>query len=237
MKKEFNQYANTVISYLECDEKTRRRIKEDIVEMLYERQEASSTNDPYELLGDPYTISQEFEENIPPIPPKRKVYITPWSIFGLPLLHISFTRNVVAKGIVAIGYRSVGIVSIGAVSIGLISIGAVSVGIFALGGLALAVSSALGGLAIAYDIAIGGLAIAKSLAIGGVALAGDIAIGGMTSATLTAYMQANIPPLFERSASHAFQLPSETHAFRSVFDRLFDHFGRAKTFIIHNIFS
>ena len=53
MKKSFNKYANSVVSYMQCDRKTRARIKEDILELLQERYEETGILDPQMLLGDP----------------------------------------------------------------------------------------------------------------------------------------------------------------------------------------
>lgn len=52
---------------------------------------------------------------------------------GVPLVHINFGRGKTAKGIVAIGFKSVGVVSIGLLSIGLLSFGLLALGFFGLG--------------------------------------------------------------------------------------------------------
>ena len=52
---------------------------------------------------------------------------------GIPLVHINIGRGKTAKGIVAIGFKSVGVISIGLLSIGLLSFGLLALGFFGLG--------------------------------------------------------------------------------------------------------
>jgi hypothetical protein len=237
MKKTFTKYANSVITFLDCDIKTKQRIKEDIIETLNDRFEELKIENPYELMGDPKSVSNEFAENLHLSKETGINYISSFTIGGFPLVHISSRKNVVAKGILAIGYRSIGIISFGALSAGVVSFGALSIGVFSFGGLAIAISAAFGGLAIAYDIALGGLAIAKSLAMGGLAIAKDVAVGGVTSAQLSAFKQISLSPAsFKDKETYAFYLPDRATEFRIIFDRLFENFGALKTQIIHKLF-
>ena len=222
---------------MQCDRKTRARIKEDILELLQERYEETGILDPQMLMGDPYKISKEFEENIPEPKTGKKAYISPISFFGIPLLFLSFNRNITAKGIIAIGPKAIGVISFGGISVGIISFGGLSIGVLACGGLALALSTAIGGMAIAYDIAFGGLAIANSLAIGGLAIAKDIAVGGATSANLMAYSQQ----IFIRSGMdankvNAYSLSNSGHDFELRFDQMYKNFGLIKTYLVKSIF-
>lgn len=52
---------------------------------------------------------------------------------GIPLVHINIGRGRTAKGIVAIGLKSLGVVSIGLLSVGLLSFGSLAVGLLGLG--------------------------------------------------------------------------------------------------------
>ena len=52
---------------------------------------------------------------------------------GVPLVHINIGRGKTAKGIVAIGFKSVGVISIGLLSIGLLSFGLLALGFLGLG--------------------------------------------------------------------------------------------------------
>jgi hypothetical protein len=86
-----------------------------------------------------------------PYPAKEKwsgygfEYKSPITIFGLPLLHISFKyspqrRPVVAKGIIAIGQFGCGVITVAQFGIGLVSIGQFTVAGYALAQFALAYS-------------------------------------------------------------------------------------------------
>ena len=55
------------------------------------------------------------------------------TVGGVPLVHINIGRGKTAKGIVAIGFKSVGVVSIGLLSIGLLSLGLLALGFLCLG--------------------------------------------------------------------------------------------------------
>lgn len=55
------------------------------------------------------------------------------TLCGIPLVHINIGRGKTAKGIVAIGFKSVGVVSIGLLSIGLLSLGLLALGFLGLG--------------------------------------------------------------------------------------------------------
>jgi len=99
------------------------------------------------------------------------------TLFGLPLVHISFrTDKPRAKGIIAIGLVAQGFLSIGLVSIGLLSIGLLSLGLFALGLFSLGLLLSVG------TIAVGGFAIG-AVAIGVVTL-GALSIGMFSTGAL-----------------------------------------------------
>ena len=87
-------------------------------------------------------------------------------LFGLPLVHIIFGRNIystsgkprIAKGIIALGPIAIGGLALGGLSIGVISFGGLALGFIAIGGAAMGLLFALGGMAIGL-VAIGGGAI------------------------------------------------------------------------------
>jgi hypothetical protein len=117
-------------------------------------------------------------------------YRSPWTLLGLPLIHINSGMAPdgsarVAKGWLAIGGVSVGVVAIGGLSLGVIGLGGLAGGLIAVAGVAggpIAVGGvalggwAIGGLAIGYE-AIGGVAVAWEGADGGVAIAREFASG------------------------------------------------------------
>jgi len=236
----FKKYANQVVAQLDCNAKTKKRIREDIIDMLNEKAMDRPDSEPVELVGSVSDMVDEFTDNLENYSSanqgrsynkKSKI-----SILGLPLYHITGNQNIIAKGILAIGPKSIGIISFGGISFGIISFGGISIGVFSLGGLALAVLGAVGGLAIAADIAIGGLAIAYSMAIGGLAIAKDVAIGGITSAQLMGYSQSFINPRnVDEGVFRAFKIPETIKEFRNAFDDMAFNFGLVKNWIIDSL--
>jgi hypothetical protein len=72
-------------------------------------------------------------------------YKSPFSVMGLPLIHISFKYRqnrtpVVAKGIIAIGQFGVGFINISQIGIGIISVSQFTIGFYALAQIAFAYS-------------------------------------------------------------------------------------------------
>jgi hypothetical protein len=113
-------------------------------------------------------------------------YKSPWTLLGLPLVHVRSGRPFGAKlrpavGWIAVGDVSIGVlVSVGGFAVGGISIGGASLGLLAMGGVSLG-GIALAGLAFGFWGAAGGLAIGY-LAHGGCALAWHAAEGSMAAA-------------------------------------------------------
>lgn len=107
-------------------------------------------------------------------------YVSKTRIWGLPLVHVKFSRFSrtpgIAKGIIAIGDVALGLISIGGFALGIFSLGGISLGLLlSLGGLALG-AFALGGAAVGI-VAFGGAAIGV-YAFGGAAIASELAVGG-----------------------------------------------------------
>lgn len=197
-----NRYVNEVLSFIIADNKTKERIREDLVLQLSEATRTEDTDSVLARLGDPREVAREFMDSIyedksellnellPNLSENAKYlepayeYRSKTTIFGLPLVHIKFNRYgrpALAKGIIAIGTVSLGVVSIGAIPIGIISIGALAVGLISLGAVALGLLMALGSVAVGA-VAFGGVALGLG-AIGGVCL-GKIAIGGVAAGTV-----------------------------------------------------
>ena len=123
------------------------------------------------------------------------------TVGNLPLVHINIGLGRTAKGVFAVGIKSVGIVSVGLLSLGVVSIGTLALGLLSLGCLALGILSlgaiaagllSAGGVAVGF-IAVGGCAVG-AFALGGAAIGGfsfggyangsyiaigDIAVGGI----------------------------------------------------------
>jgi hypothetical protein len=89
----------------------------------------------------------------PEQPSREYEYRSPWTILGLPLIHIRSSRDPegkkmrVACGVIAIGDIAIGGVAIGAFSIGGICFGGLSVGLVSFGGVVLGLLTAMGGVA------------------------------------------------------------------------------------------
>ncbi len=109
----------------------------------------------------------------PPTPvaspkPTGYEYRSERQLFGLPLVHIAFSRDPegkrmkLASGIIAIGDIAIGAVAIGGFSFGGLAFGGISVGLIGFGGLALGLLAALGGIGV-------GAFSAAGLAVGFVA--------------------------------------------------------------------
>lgn len=128
-------------------------------------------------------------------------------IGNLPLVHINIGFGRTAKGVFAVGIKSVGVVSVGLLSLGIIPIGTFALGILSFGAFALGLFAtgaiavgliALGAIAIGLysmgAVAIGLFAVGAyangfyiavgDVAAGGIALGGSRADGRIISATL-----------------------------------------------------
>jgi RNA polymerase sigma factor (sigma-70 family) len=119
-------------------------------------------------------------------------YRSPFTLLGLPLIHIRFNCVVAGKrlpavGWIAVGDKAFGILgaiggiavggfSFGGIAIGLFALGGVGVGLFAFGGLSIG-GIVMGGAALGY-MAMGGGAIGWLGASGGAAVARRFAEGG-----------------------------------------------------------
>lgn len=103
-------------------------------------------------------------------------YNSKLKIKNISVVHICFDPHKTAKGIIAIGYRSIGIISLGLFSIGLFSCGVLSLGIIALGCFCLGVLS-LGAIAVGV-FAFGAIALGALLAVGAISV-GNFAVGAL----------------------------------------------------------
>jgi hypothetical protein len=130
-------------------------------------------------------------------PPAAFEYRSPWSLFGLPLLHIRIgdrfdimrppVKAWIAIGssyavgvIFAAGGIAVAPICFGGIGIGIVSYAGIAMGIFAAGPICLGVW-AFGALAAGWQVCCG-CGIAWNAATGGVAIAHDFAVGGIAYA-------------------------------------------------------
>jgi RNA polymerase sigma factor (sigma-70 family) len=124
-------------------------------------------------------------------------YRSPWSLFGLPLIHIrTGDRFDVLRGPVkawiaigsshavgvlfASGGLAVAPISFGGIAIGILPFGAIALGLFPLGAISLG-AWAYGGFAIGWQVCCGA-GFAWHAAVGGLAVARDFALGGIAHA-------------------------------------------------------
>ena len=188
-------YIDQVMQYLEADETVKARLRQDLMEHIQD-----AGDDAIYRMGSPKELAAELMDTL--YSDKSDVvrelvraraelrrynnyeYISKARLFGLPLVHIRFSRHrplKPAKGILAIGLASAGVISIGVFSFGILSIGALSLGLLSIGAIA-AGGFALGGVALGL-MALGGLSIGL-YALGGAAFAARVAIGGWASGTV-----------------------------------------------------
>ena len=103
-------------------------------------------------------------------------YVSQRRLGNLPLVHVNIGRGRVARGVIAVGFRSVGVLSVGLLSAGVLSLGLLSLGVLAFGVLSLGIV-AFGSIA-AGVLSFGAIALGALLAMGGVAV-GSFACGGV----------------------------------------------------------
>ncbi len=202
-------YARKVVSKIDCSYSVKLRLKEDIAIMLEERSSINNSKDPIFLLGSTTNLANELKENLDEYKSSDIDIKSNIRIFGLPLFHITNRKDITAKGIIAIGLKSIGVISVGCFSTGFISFGAITAGVISFGSISIALLYSIGGIAIAPAIAIGGIAIAKSLAIGGLAVAKEVSFGGITCSKLMAYKDSFIiPGNLDEGSAVAYQYPT-----------------------------
>ncbi|UCH96319.1 MAG: hypothetical protein JSV88_05550 [Candidatus Aminicenantes bacterium] len=185
--KKFLRYTSRVLSYIQCNAKTRKLIREDLYTNLSIKSDESGEDDPIKLMGDPREVAREFISNLDLKESGGFEYQTNTKLFGIPILHINLKPSGITKGIIAIGNIAIGFIAIGRISIGVFSCGAISVGILAsLGAVSLALLLSIGAVAISYGFSLGAVAIATHFAIGAVAVA-NIALGDVSDGIVSIY--------------------------------------------------
>lgn len=185
--KKFLRYISKVLSYIKCNAKTRKLIREDLYTNLSIKSNEVGEDDPIKLMGDPKEVAKEFISNLNLKESIGFEYRTNLGLFGIPIFHINLKPSGIAKGIVAIGNIAIGFISIGRISIGVFSCGAIAVGILAsLGAVSLALLLSIGAIALSYGFSIGAVAIAKHFAIGAIAKA-NIALGEVSDGIVSIY--------------------------------------------------
>lgn len=199
MKRDINIYVESVLDHIAADQAMKRRIEKDLLSHVNEVCGDADLSSIIEKMGQPEEVAREFmdniyedkEEAIDQLVQERAMnmqlqnnyyeYKSKAEIFGLPLVHIKFSRGyyrrktAVAKGIIAIGDIAMGAIAIGGIAMGGLCLGGISLGLLSFGGVSIGLLLALGGVAIG-GLAIGGGAVGLG-AIGGAAF-GKIAFGG-----------------------------------------------------------
>jgi len=170
--KKFLRYIGKVLSYIKCNSRTRKLIREDLYTNLSEKSDETGENDPIKLMGEPGEVAREFISNLDLKESGGFEYRTNLELFGIPIIHISMKPWGITKGIISIGVLSCGAVSLGIVA----SLGAVS----------LSLLLSIGAVAVAYGFSIGAVAVAQHFAIGAVAVA-NIALGDVSDGIVSIY--------------------------------------------------
>lgn len=197
-----NNYINRVLSYIECDGKTRKRLKEDLSLSIDNRLDMAADADLVEMLGSPEAMANEMIDNHSLRRAQGFEYISEKTLFGLPLVHISTRPRGIAKGVFAIGIKSIGIFSIGVLSLGIFSTGVLTVGLLtAFGSLALSGLFSFGAIAVSLYLAFGAIAVGK-IALGALAF-GSVAVGDVAYGSLAIFRSSGSGDvLFESSKNH-----------------------------------
>ena len=173
------------------------------------------------------------------------------TVGGVPLVHVNIGLGRTAKGIVAVGIKSIGVISVGVLSLGILAFGvlalglfaiaslglglilscsAISFGILAMGGVAVGVFS-MGGLSVGL-FAFGGCAVG-GYAFGGAAYGSYVAIGGVARGGIAlgrtsahgSILSATLPQFEEMKAQiyAAFDtLPSALSPLTNIFKNIFE---------------
>lgn len=182
----FMRYAEDVVKTLNIKPSLKRRIKEDLLATLASKADETGIDDPYKLMGDPQVVTDEWRENLGVpinIVPTKPEYRSKLEIFGIPLVHMVWQKNKVAKGIIAVGPIALGVIAIGGIGIGLVSLAALSLGlIFSLGSLSISALYAFGIINFSLHLAAGVIAISNNFACGVIAVASKAAIGVIAKA-------------------------------------------------------
>lgn len=220
------RYVNKVLSYLDIDKNTRKKISSDLFEMLAVRSEEGDLDS----LEEPKVLANEFAESMGLNRSNHFEYVSSTELFGLPLIHLNTKYNGTAKGIIAVGAKSIGIFSFGGLSIGVFSLGGISAGLLAIGGLSLALLGAIGGVAVALEVAVGALAISNSLALGAVAISREIAIGSVTIGDLVLYKE-DFSLLNDSSKSYNYY--DQIGQFKNDLKIMYPSIGKLKEIIIN----
>lgn len=182
----FQNYITKVLSYIDCNSTDRKRLKEDLRMTLVNKSDDYGTKDPTQLMGSPRDMALEIIDDQNLKLSEGFEYISPIEILGVPLVHITAKKRVIAKGVLAVGIRSVGLVSFGILSFGLFSMGIVSLGLLlAIGSVSLSGFLSIGAIAASGYLSIGAISVAQ-IAIGAVAW-GDVAVGDVAYGNLALY--------------------------------------------------
>jgi len=201
MEKEYSKYIKCVMREIPLTGKRKKEIELDLMSSLEERAEMSPDKSPEEFMGDPSGVAAEFRENLGLGDAAGFEYKSKKTFFNIPLVHINFKPNGVAKGILAIGSVAVGVVSIGAVALGLLAVGAFGMGILA----------AFSAVAFSGLISMGAAAFSIGMSVGAVAMSGYYAIGAFAQADIAiGHVAHGVVAVFQESGKGDFliQLPS-----------------------------
>ncbi|MBN2796809.1 MAG: hypothetical protein JXR88_15465 [Clostridia bacterium] len=173
-------YVKRVLSYIDCTSSMKKRLKEDI-EMSIENRMEDLETDIEAVMGDPKSFAMEIIDYHDLKLMSGFEYISSSTFLGLPLVHITAKRNGIAKGIIAIGLRSIGVFSIGILSLGIFTYGVIGLGLCsAFGSVAISGCFSMGAIALSGLFSLGALSggylSIGALSFGKVAI-GDIAYG------------------------------------------------------------
>lgn len=217
--KMFLRYIRKVLSYIKCNARTRKLIREDLYTNLSIRSDETGEDNPTKLMGDAKEVASEFIANLNLKESSGFEYRTNLELFGIPIIHINLKPGGIAKGIVAIGNIAIGIISIGKIAIGAFGFGAISVGLLAaIGAVSLSLLLSMGAVALSYGLSIGAVAIAGHFAIGAVAVA-NIALGDVSEGIVSIYRSSG-------SGDIMIKLPAEKETIKQAILEIYPNLNK-----------
>lgn len=222
------RYISKVLSYIECNHKTKLRLKEDLLSDIYNKSEIEDTTDPYILMGQPKNVALEIIDNYELKLSTGFEYISSANILGLPILHISSKQHGISVGVIAIGLKSIGLFSIGILSLGVLSLGVISLGLLlSVGSVTLSPIMSLGAVAISGFSSLGAIAISNGLSMGAIAI-GKLAIGARAYGDLAIFTDYG-------SGDVIINMKTQSHLIEPAIKELYDS-TIVNDFILKNLY-
>ena len=110
MENEYRKYIKQVMREIPLRGKRKKEIELDLMSSIEEKGDLNPGKNPGDFMGEPSLVASESRENLGLGDVAGFEYKSEKTILDIPLVHINFKPNGVAKGILAIGPVAVGAV-------------------------------------------------------------------------------------------------------------------------------